>query len=93
MTHEPFKVVLRYQAMSVPVCKITGFPFEHPHLEANRYNAASLIKRAKDWLSAQARACYYLMAYDNTDHAEGVGEIIIVLNDRDTALLLKLSLG
>ncbi|MEC3910079.1 hypothetical protein U5A82_06195 [Sphingobium sp. CR2-8] len=56
---------------------------------------AALQKLAEiyDWLEQSDRKTHYVNVYDNTDDDTGHGELIVVLNDRNTALMMKLALS
>ena len=45
------------------------------------------------WLDENGRRAHFINYYDNTDDEAGLGEIVVVLNDRDTAIMLKLALA
>lgn len=76
--------------MSDPLhkCRIAyGYDANATPLE-NRILFLGIVLRVKGWLLAQRLSKHLINTYDN--EAEGA---TIVLSDRDTALLLKLSLG
>lgn len=45
------------------------------------------------WLIENGRRSHYVMRYVNVDDLAGTSEMVVVLNDRNTALMLKLALA
>lgn len=50
-------------------------------------------KAAQTWLIQNKAWKHYLNHYVNVDDREGKSELVVVLRDRNTALLLKLAIG
>ncbi|MBT0671287.1 hypothetical protein HT136_23225 [Novosphingobium profundi] len=59
--------------------------------EKNREVILEKLISIEEWLRLNGRQSDLVMTYDNSDHTKGQGELSVVLNERDTALLLKLA--
>lgn len=98
MTEQPalYKVVLRYEAIAatdVAMClRHTVAAVLEFTTDLNRESICGLLKRTTDWLAERKVSHYYVNWYDQSDHMNGFGQIVIVLNDRTTALMIKLAL-
>ena len=54
-------------------------------------NSVALEMRAREWLTANGKEP--LMIYNNYDRASDRGHLVVVLSDRNTALMLKLAMN
>lgn len=78
MTSEPlFKAVIRYR---------------HPDLFSGNIEAVDIHTRLVEWLADNGRANHYVNAYLNCTPCGDSGELVVVLTDRNTAIMLKLAL-
>lgn len=55
--------------------------------------SVGLLKRIEHWLDEQGRGHHHVMSYINDTLDHDAAQLAVVLNDRDTAMLLKLSLS
>ena len=65
-------------------------PFPILACQTNHAKASLLIKQAMSWLLGQRREGHLVSSYNNADANKC--EAVIVLTDRNTALMLKLAL-
>jgi len=94
MTQPPtYTAYIRFPLSTVPTTTDTTGTYlvECPELDDNRGKVAMQMLSAQSWLDARELLHHHVKTYDNSCHASGTGEIAIVLNDRDTALMLKLA--
>lgn len=78
--------------MSEPLYKAI-FHYSVGDLMSRDGRSVGLLKRIEQWLDEHGRRHHYVMAYLNDDpDDQDAGELVVVLNDRDTALMLKLSM-
>lgn len=57
---------------------------------ANQARATLLIRRACNWILDHNKEADFVQSYNNAD--EDACEVVMVLRDRDTALMLKLAM-
>lgn len=81
MSEKLYKAVLRAKL------SLSGTPFT---TTMNNIKTALLIERACMWLVENRREAHLVQSYNNAD--AHTCEAVIVLRDRDTALMLKLAL-
>jgi len=89
--NEPTKMAVRFP---VPVCdgqKVTN-PYTSELQTAQQWLAWRKEREVRDWLAENGKEPP-LMVYNNTDPDSTNGELLVVLDDRNTALMLKLALG
>lgn len=55
--------------------------------------SVGLFQRIQAWLHEQGRGHHYVMSYLNDTLDLDAAQLVVVLNDRDTAVLLKLALA
>lgn len=88
---EPTKMAVHFP---VPVCD--GHKAQNPHTgdqqTAQEYVAWKKERDVRDWLAENGKEPP-VMVYNNTERDSTKGELMVVLDDRDTALMLKLALG
>lgn len=88
---ETYTAVLRF-----PVPITDGHKAQNPCTgeiqTAQQWLAFKKEKAARKWLADNGHE-RPLIVYDNCDPTSTAGEIAVVLNDRDTALLLKLAMN
>ena len=98
MTQQLYKVIVRYPAasakeqMALHPLGATAVQWTEYVENKNRVTAKPYFDNAIEFLEAQGRRDGLISWYDNTDHYEGVGEIMFVFTDSTTALLFKLAL-
>lgn len=93
MSEQLYKAIIGYKAARIGDMGFGG-PFDARM--ARLLNSEASLKRMGDvleWLAVNERNDHYVNIYDNTDDDVGRGQLVVVLSDRDTALMLKLALG
>lgn len=97
MSEELFKAYVRYPAIAARHLAVVPF---HPTVheldyatDKNRQIAYPYHDAAVSWLADNGKLGTFVNCYDNTDHLNGVGVIVFVLNDRNAAIMMKLALG
>ena len=89
---ELFKAVVSYPAIAVvepallPPDEWLDYITDRNHEIGYPY-----FQKADEWLNENGRQ-HYVNHYDNTDHLNGVGEIVFVFDNRDAALMFKLAM-
>lgn len=76
------------------LCKVVlRYTFEADDEAQGIKEAVALYKRAMAWLTDNEKLDHYCYRYINDPERDNSGHIVVVLNNRDTAVMLKLAVG